>query len=344
VNNGVNPAGDALEIHVDSAAATANGITPADIKDQVSNYFGGQVVTTYLGATQDVGVRLWAHPPGGAKIYRSDVANLPLRSPDGHMFTLGTVAKVEFLGGQPELNRENLAQIVPVTAVIGGAHDLGSTIAAVKKVLDEPGLLSAGVYYDLGGEYKQQQMAVNGMVKVGTAAILAEIILLLFLYERFSIPIIIIVSSLISTGAVFTGLWITGVELNITAMMGMVMIIGISTEMAIFLFSEYQMLEQEMPPRQAIFEAALNRLRPIVMSTLAMILALLPLGAAISGSGDQMLQPLAIAIIAGSIVQLPLVLLAMPVLVGLLVHKRERVPAMRRVKAVVHRLRPGAAE
>src|SRR6185312_9317544 len=63
VNNGVTPAGDALEIHVDSAAATANGITPADIKDQVANYFGGQVVTTYLGTTQDVGVRLWAHPP-----------------------------------------------------------------------------------------------------------------------------------------------------------------------------------------------------------------------------------------------------------------------------------------
>ena len=62
-----------------------------------------------------------------------------------------------------------------------------------------------------------------------------------------------------------------------------------------------------MPARQALQEAALNRLRPITMSTLAMILALLPLGAAISGSGDQMLQPLAIAIIAGIIVQLPLV-------------------------------------
>ncbi len=102
-------------------------------------------------------------------------------------------------------------------------------------------------------------------------------------------------------------------------MMGMVMIIGISTEMAIFLFSEYQMLEKTMPPRQAIYEAALNRLRPITMSTLAMILALLPLGAAVSGSGDQMLQPLAIAIIAGTTVQLPLVLLAMPVLVGLFI-------------------------
>jgi multidrug efflux pump subunit AcrB len=134
-------------------------------------------------------------------------------------------------------------------------------------------------------------------------------------------PVIIIVSSLISTSAVFVGLWLTGVELNITAMMGMVMIIGIATEMAIFLVSEYQALEKTMPPRQALYEAALNRLRPITMSTLAMILALLPLGAAISGSGDQMLQPLAIAIIAGIIVQLPLVLLALPVVIGLTVRE-----------------------
>ncbi len=113
------------------------------------------------------------------------------------------------------------------------------------------------------------------------------------------------------------GLWPTGIELNITAMMGMVMIVGIATEMAIFLVSEYQSLECELPPRQALREAALNRMRPIAMSTLAMIFALLPLGAAISGSGDQMLQPLAIAIIAGIAVQLPLVLFAMPAVIGL---------------------------
>ncbi|MBU6492179.1 MAG: efflux RND transporter permease subunit, partial [Burkholderiales bacterium] len=68
---------------------------------------------------------------------------------------------------------------------------------------------------------------------------------------------------------------------------------------------------------------ALNRLRPIVMSTLAMILALVPLGAAISGSGDQMLQPLAIAIIAGALVQLPLVLVVMPVLIELMTRRGE---------------------
>ena len=104
-------------------------------------------------------------------------------------------------------------------------------------------------------------------------------------------------------------------------MMGMVMIVGIATEMAIFLVSEYQALAKGDAAARCLAEAALNRMRPIAMSTLAMILALLPLGAAISGSGDQMLQPLAIAIIAGITVQLPLVLLALPTVIALTIRR-----------------------
>jgi multidrug efflux pump subunit AcrB len=315
VNDGVVPAGDALEIRVDRAAAAMAGITPSEIEGQLYHYLHGAVVTSYLGAVQQVGVRLWLDPPQ-QRIYRRGLGELPIRAPDGRVFPLETVARTKFLAGQPEITRADLAQIVAVTAEIGGGHDLGSTAAAVERSLARPGLIPAGVYYRIGGAYKQQQLAARGMVKVFAAAAIAEIVLLLFLYESFWIPFVIIASSLVSTSAVFIGLWLTGVELNITAMMGMVMIVGIATEMAIFLASEYRALAKTLPPREALYEAALNRLRPITMSTLAMILALLPLGAAISGSGDQMLQPLAIAIIAGVSVQLPLVLLAMPVAIS----------------------------
>ena len=228
---------------------------------------------------------------------------------------------MQFVAGQPEITRNNLAQIVAVTAEISGGYDLGSTAAAVNSIVARPGFLPNDVYYQAGGAYKQQQLAARGMIKVFIAAVIGEAILLLYLYENFCLPVIIIVSSLISTSAVFFGLWLTGVELNITAMMGMVMIVGIATEMAVFLVSEYQELQKELPPRDALHEAALNRMRPIAMSTLAMILALLPLGAAISGSGDQMLQPLAIAIISGITVQLPLVLLALPAVIGLTISR-----------------------
>jgi multidrug efflux pump subunit AcrB len=315
VNSGVVPAGDALEIHVDPAAAASQGITPDQVRAQVYHYLNGAVVTRYLGQVQDVGVRLWLQPVH-RKLYRDELGKLLIHAPIGRVFPLKQVAKITFVAGQPEISRDNLAQVVAVTAEIRGGHDLGSTVAAVTKALQRPGLLPRGVYYAIGGQYKQQQMATAGMIKVFAAAAIAEFILLLFLYNRFLMPAVIIGSAVISSSAVFIGLWLTGIELNITAMMGMVMIVGIGTEMAIFLASEYQELEAQMPPREALRAAAVNRLRPILMSTLAMVLALLPLGAAISGSGDQMLQPLAVAIIAGIVVQLPLVLLAMPVVLA----------------------------
>ncbi len=321
INNGVVPAGDALEIHVVPAAAASQGITPDDVRTQVYHYLNGAVVTKYLGQVQDVGIRLWLNPLN-EKMYRDQLGEILIHSPNGRVFPLKQVAEVAFVAGQPQITRNNLAQVVPVTAELRGGHDLGSTVAAVRKVLQKPGLLPNGTYYSIGGQYKQQQMAAAGMIRVFAAAAIAEFILLLFLYNRFLMPIVIIASAMVSSSAVFIGLWLTGIELNITAMMGMVMIIGIGTEMAIFFASEYQELEKTMPQREALRAAALNRLRPIVMSTLAMVLALLPLGAAISGSGDQMLQPLAIAIISGIIVQLPLVLLAVPVVVGLTVRHR----------------------
>ncbi|HEY2590235.1 MAG TPA: efflux RND transporter permease subunit, partial [Steroidobacteraceae bacterium] len=325
VNNGVVPAGDALEIHVDPAAAATHGVTASEVQSQVSDYLNGNVASQYLGTFEQVGVRLWLSSPH-ARIYRDQLDQLPIHAPDGRIFPLDQVAQTTFVAGEPELTRDNLARIVAVTAELDGSRDLGSTVAAVRQVLDRPGMIPSGNNYEIGGAYQQQQTAARGIERVFIVAVLAEIILLLYLYERFWIPVVIIVSSLISTGAVFIGLWVTGVELNITAMTGTVMIVGIATEMAVFLASEYQALGGRLQTRQALYEAARNRLRPITMSTLAMILSLIPLAAAISGSGDQMLQPLAVAIIAGAIVQLPLVLLAMPVIFGLLIGRDTPLP------------------
>jgi hypothetical protein len=106
-------------------------------------------------------------------------------------------------------------------------------------------------------------------------------------------------------------LWVTGIELNITAMMGRTMIVGIVTEVAIFFFSEFVDLAARRPLPAALVEAGQNRMRRIAMTTLAAILTLLPLALAI-GQGSSMQQPLAVAIISGLVVQLPLVLLVMP--------------------------------
>jgi multidrug efflux pump subunit AcrB len=137
-------------------------------------------------------------------------------------------------------------------------------------------------------------------------------LLLLFLYEEFAAAAAILAMPLLATGTVFIGLWITGIELNITAMMGMTMIVGIVTEVSIFYFSEYHdLVRQGLDKGQALVQAGVNRLRPITMTTLAAILALLPLALAM-GQGSQMQQPLAVAIISGLLVQTPLVITVLP--------------------------------
>ncbi|MGR6327484.1 efflux RND transporter permease subunit [Sphingomonas sp. XXL09] len=312
VKDGVQLAGDAIDVRIDPIRAGFQGVTPADVQTAVDVALQGSVATTLALPTKAVDVRV--RLPGATTITREALARLPIRAADGHVLPLSRVADLVPVTGQPQIARENLEPMVAVTGRIQG-RGLGATIADVTRALARPGVLGPGVRYDLGGLYQQQQIAFAGLIKVFLAALIAEFILLLILYRRLLLPLIIIGCSLLSTTAVFTALWITGVDLNITALMGMTMIIGIGTEMAIFYVSEFQELASTLPPGQAARTAAYNRLRPITMTTLAAILTLLPLALAL-GQGAGIQQPLAIAIIAGLLLQYPLVLLAMPVLVG----------------------------
>ena len=322
VKSGVNLAGDALSIAVDPVKAAIEGTTSDLIAQTVATAETGTIATQVVETNKAIGIRVVA--PGALAFTSADLDSIAIRAPDGHIFPLRRVATVTSISGQPQIGSENLQPMVAVTGRIEG-RGLSAAIADVKLALAKPGLLTAGVGYTLGGLYQQQQIAFYGLAQVFVAALIAEFVLLLFLYERFLLPIIILGCALLSTTAVFTGLWLSGVDLNITALMGMTMVIGIGTEMAIFYVSEYAELAHVMTPRQALREASRNRLRPITMTTLAALLTLAPLALAI-GQGSAIQQPLAIAIISGLLLQFPLVLLIMPALIGLTLGKPTRQP------------------
>ena len=313
VRDGINPAGDALEVHIDRVKAALEGVDPEAVTRLLDAYVGGTVTTQIQKGIKMIGVRVWT--PGDVRATAHDLGNFLIRAPDGHLFPLRRVARIQAVTGQPQINRDNLKRMVAVTARISG-RDMGSTLKDVRAVMAKVGL-APGVYYELGGLYKQQQIAFRGLVAVFAAAVALVFLLLLFLYERFRVALAILAVPLVAVSAVFIGLWVTGIELNISAMMGMTMIIGIATEVAIFYFSEYHALSKHGDADAALIEAGKNRMRPIAMTTLAAILTLLPLAFAI-GQGSAMQQPLAVAIIAGLVVQLPLTLVLMPALFHLL--------------------------
>ncbi len=311
VRNGVVVVGDALDIHVDLARAALEGVTPAEASKQISALLSGDVATQVQSGPLLIDVRVWIPPSDRDRV--SKIAGLPLRAADGHVFPLSHIASVDILRGQPELTREGGRRMIAVTARVVG-RDMGSAAKDVQRMMNGAGNLPAGVGFEMGGLFAEQQSAFAGLAAVFAAALAIVTVLLLLLYENFRIVASIIAMPMLAACFVGAALWMAGVELNIMALMGVTMVVGIVTEVAIFYFTEFDTLVDEgVPPSRALIEAGVNRFRPIAMTTLAAILALAPLA-----MGSSMQQPLAIAIIAGLIAQGPLVLLIMPALYRLI--------------------------
>ena len=316
VKSGVVIAGDGLEIHIDPTKAELEGIDAGEASKQLEALLSGTVATQIQSGANLADVRVWT--PEASRARASEVAGQMLKSPgDGHLFPVSRIATLQVVTGQAEIGRENMRRMDAVTARVTG-RDTGSAAKEVQAAVAKAGVLPAGMTFEMGGLFAEQQSAFRGMALVFAAAVAAVFVLLLMIYESFRTAFAILAMPLAAASAVAIGLWLTHVELNIMALMGATMILGIATEVAIFYFSEYEaLLAEGMEPELALVQAGVNRLRPIAMTTLAAILALAPLALALGG-GSSMERPLAIAIISGLIAQGPLVLLGMPALYRLL--------------------------
>ena len=352
VKNGINPAGDALVITPDPVRTALEGMRPGQVLQAMADALAGQEATRFPTLTRMVGVR--TRMPEVARRYEGDLRALPLRAPDGHLFPLARVARLETVSGEAQISRENLERMIAPTARLAG-RDLGSAMQDVRRAVASPGVLPAGVRVEYGGLYAQQQQAFADLTRVFAAALALVFLLLVFLYERFRVALAVLALPLLAAAAVFVGLWLTGTELDIAAMMGLTMIVGIVTETAIFYFSAWRDLAGEAAAARSagtpgalasgtlasgetpsgavrtgdraraadalLIAAGLDRARPIAMTTFAAILTLLPLALGL-GEGAGMLKPLAIAIIAGISLQLPLVLVVAPALFALIGGRR----------------------
>ncbi|PYL79608.1 MAG: transporter [Verrucomicrobia bacterium] len=311
VKSGIVPAGDALNIQVDRVKVALEGMDPEAVTKALNNFLAGNVTTHIQQGPKLIGVRVWI--PRDAREIMRNIDNLLLRAPDGHLFPLKRVATLLPLSGQPEIMRDDLKRMIAVTTRISG-RDLGSTVGDVKRALARSSVVPNDVLYTFGGLYEQQQIAFRGLTIILIAAIILVFLLLLFLYESFRVAFAMLLVPIFAVAGVFIGLWITGTEFNVTSRMGMTMIVGIVTEIAIFYYSEFRSLPAS---NDRLITAGINRMRAISMTAFAAILALLPLALGI-GRGAAMQQPLAIAIISGLIFSLPLVLIALPALLAIL--------------------------
>ena len=316
VVDGLRVAGDALTVKVNPAAAMQQGLDPDTVATQLEALIGGVQGTQLRIGEQLVTARVRA--PGDLRSRAEALANLPLTTADGRLVRVGQVASVSVAPGQVQVTREDLAPFIAVTARLEG-RDLGSGMRDVKSTV--AGLrLPASIRVDYGGLYAQQQQSFSDLSIVFIAALLLTALLLTLLFERLAWTFAALLTVLLSAAAVLGGLWVTGIELDISALMGLTMVVGMVTELVIFFLAE---IPRDRPVDIAMLrEAGAKRLRPILMSALIAILTLAPLAIGISrGAGLE--RPLATAIIFGLTAAVPLVLLFLPAVMAVFSRPRK---------------------
>ena len=322
VIDGLRVAGDAISIRVDPGAAARYGLDPDNVAAQLETAIGGTPATQLRVGAQLIDVRVRAPEDLRSDITR--IENLPLVAPDGSSIRLAMVAAVTVQGGQKQLTRENLAPYIAVTARLEG-RDLGSAMAEIKTAVGQL-KLPASVRVDYGGLYAEQQKSFADLSLVFGAALLLSALLITLLFERAGWTVAAVATVLLTAAAVMIGLWIMGIELNISALMGLTMVVGMVAELVIFFLAE---IDRSKPVTAAmLLEAGKKRLRPILMSALIAVLTLAPLALGLSrGAGLQ--QPLATAIIFGLIAAVPLVLFFLPAMLMALSPRARAAPSIR---------------
>jgi len=301
--------GPAVTFQINPEVAARAGFTTEEVATDAAAILEGEPAATPVVANDrayTVRVRL----PAANRSSLEAMKDTLLTSSTGRTATLGALATITELAGQTEIHRENLQRDVAVTARLEGLN-LGSGIAAVKKTVDALHLPS-NIRVVYGGTYAEQQKSFRDLVFVLVLAVLLVFIVLLFEFRAFAAPVAILSSALLSTSGVFIALILTGTTFNLSSFMGMIMVIGIVAKNGILLLdadSRFRVLG--FPAEDAIVQASRRRLRPIVMTALAAVAGMLPLAFAL-GSGSQMLQPLAIAVIGGILISMVLSLIITP--------------------------------
>ena len=183
--------------------------------------------------------------------------------------------------------------------------------------------LPAGTTYEIGGQYESQQSSFHDLLYVFGLA-LGAVFIVLVIQFRAIIPALIILSAApLSFVGVFAMLLITGTALNVSSIMGIILMVGLVVKNGIILFEYVQKLcdEEKMPLGEALVAAGKIRIRPILMTTLATLFGLLPLALGL-GSGAELQRPLALAVIGGLLLSTFITLLLMPVLYSSLARPR----------------------
>jgi CzcA family heavy metal efflux pump len=314
VFNGITITGPSLTVIPDYEKLAQFGITPANFQFQLQTSLEGNLVGNIFENERVYPVRLIY--PNSTKRSLEDIKKLQIASPDGRLKPISELADVELSAGDAEIQRENLQSMGVVSARLEN-RDLGSTMKEIKSKIPKQIHLPQGYHVEYGGAYAEQQKSFNELLMILISSSLLVFGVILFLFKDIRIALSILIIAVLGISGSYLALYITGTPLNVGSYTGLIMIVGIIGENSIFTFLQFKENLQHEPVNESVVYAISTRLRPKLMTALGAIIALMPLALGI-GTGAKLHQPLAIAVIGGFIIALPLLLMVLPSTIRLL--------------------------
>jgi len=284
-----------LQLVLDKEKMTSFGLATVTVANAIRNRITGLTATKYKedGNEYDVIVRY------DEKFRQSteDIANISIPTPAGKMIKLSEITQLKRFYSPPNIERENKVRVVTVSSAVSGS-DIGTVKTAIEKEIAKMDL-PADVSVDFGGSVENMQDSFKSLILLLLLALILVYIVMASQFESWSEPFIIMFSIPFAFTGVFLSLYIFHATINVISLIGAVMLIGIVVKNGIILVDYTNLLvDRGYTLKQAVVSAGRSRLRPVLMTSLTMILAMIPM-IATTGSGSEMWKPMAIAIFGG---------------------------------------------
>jgi len=297
------------------------GLTAYDLALTLRAAMEGIVTTTYKeqGEEYDIRVQLKDKEIDSPQ----KIANLAVVSQSG-TYRMSQLADIKFTEGYSKIMHKNKLKSINITGDVGTGYALGEVVNKVKSELAAIDMQS-GYSFDWGGDAQLMNDAVSDMSKAFLIAIVLTYMLLAAMLESFTQPFIILGTVPLAMIGVFGALFFTNTSIGITAMMAVIMLVGIVVNNAILIIDYVNILMKEgKSVKEALLEAAPTKLKPILMSTIAIMLGMMPMAIGIGDAGAEMRQPMGVVSIGGIFVSMFLTLIFVPALFRV-THKTKKV-------------------
>jgi cobalt-zinc-cadmium resistance protein CzcA len=300
-----------LRVQADRAALARYGINVSDVRELVEAAVAGRAASDFIQGQRrfPIVVRL-------PEIYRANpesLRELPLAAPGGERITLGQVAHITAERGPEVIARENAMRRIVVQANVRG-RDLGSFAVEAQQRVDQGLRLPPGYTIDWGGQFENQQRAMQRLAIVIPASILIITGLLYSTFGSLSLSLLIFLNVPFALVGGIAALWIRGINLNLSASVGFIALFGVAVLNGIVLVSYINRLRsQGLTMHNAVVQGSATRLRPVLMTALVASFGFLPMALSQS-TGAEVQRPLATVVIGGLVTSTLLTLFVLPAL------------------------------